>query len=378
MTTMTTETMAPEAAALSVEVVRRALRRVVAGDALTRDEARELFSTLLLAEVPSALAGGLLSALAQRGESVEELLGAIDVLRANALATAIPTELAGRAVDVCGTGGDGRGTFNVSTTVAFVVAGAGVPVAKHGGRAVSSSCGSADVLGALGIEVEMTPELAGEALARAGVTFLFAPVYHRAMKNVAALRRELGIRTLFNLAGPLCNPAGVARQVVGVDRPARIGVVAEALRRLGAAHAFVLSNEKGGDELLPFGTTEVAEVQNGVARRFTLTASDFGLAEGDPEHLAGGDGERNAEILRGILDGEVGTRRETVLMNAAAALVISGRVEDLKDGVAMAAASIDSGAARRALLSFAALSRASRSAADEGAGAPIASIERAE
>jgi anthranilate phosphoribosyltransferase len=297
------------------------------------------------------------AALAARGETAEDVAGLVDVLRGRALRPPVEEDLARQAVDVCGTGGDGLSTFNISTVTAFAVAGAGVLVAKHGGRAVSSSCGSADVLAGLGVDIEMPPERAADALRRAGVSFFFAPIYHAAMKAVAPLRRTLGIRTAFNLAGPLCNPLGVPRQIVGVDRPERIEVVAGAFARLGAERVFVYSNEAGGDELLPIGRTRVAEVTPERIRFFDLAARDFGLSEGDPEALRGAGVEKNVEILRSILDGSYGTARETVLMNAAAALVVAGRADGWRDGVGLAAAAIDGGAAREALLKLVSVSK---------------------
>ena len=298
-----------------------------------------------------------MAALAARGETAEDVAGLVDVLRGRALRPPVEEDLARQAVDVCGTGGDGLSTFNISTVTAFAAAGAGVLVAKHGGRAVSSSCGSADVLAGLGVDIEMPPERAADALRRAGVSFFFAPIYHAAMKAVAPLRRTLGIRTAFNLAGPLCNPLGVPRQIVGVDRPERIEVVAGAFARLGAERVFVYSNEAGGDELLPIGRTRVAEVTPEGIRFFDLAAPDFGLSEGDPDALKGGGVEKNVEILRSILDGSYGTARETVLMNASAALVVAGRADGWRDGVGLAAAAIDGGAAREALLKLVSISK---------------------
>jgi anthranilate phosphoribosyltransferase len=329
--------------------VREALRAVTHGGRLSRERSRETFAALLGGEEPPAVVAGLLSALAALGESAEEVAGVVDVLLARSVRPPVPDELAARAVDVCGTGGDGRGTFNISTATAFVVAGAGVPVAKHGGRAVSSACGSADVLSALGVTVEMPPARAARALVLANVTFLFAPAYHEAMKLVGPLRKELGVRTIFNLAGPLANPLGVRRQVVGVDRPARVNVVARVLALRGCERAMVFSNEEGGDELLPFGRTVVAEVRGSEVAGATLTPADFGIGESDPSLLSGGDAVENASILRRLLGGEAGPARDTVLMNAAAALVVAGAAPDLAAGVDAARRSIDSGAAERAL-----------------------------
>jgi anthranilate phosphoribosyltransferase len=340
-----------------VTPVHRALRTVARGGRLTREEARRAVDSLLDDEIPPAVAGGLLASLAAAGETVDVLAGTVDVLRSRATRPPVPGLLASRAVDVCGTGGDDLGTFNVSTAAAFVVAGAGVPVAKHGNRAVSSKCGSADVLAALGVALEMAPARAAEALERANVTFLFAPLYHPVMKKVAALRRELGVRTVFNLAGPLSNPVEVRRQIVGVDRPERVPVVAGALSLLGIERALVFSHESGGDELLPFGVTNVAEVSEGGIRRFGLRARSFGVDECSPSELRGGDSAENADLLRRILDGEVGPCRDTVLMNASAALVVAGAAKDYEDGVRMAAASIDEGRAVKALLTLMDVSR---------------------
>jgi anthranilate phosphoribosyltransferase len=337
--------------------LRDALKAVAGGRRLSREETRRAFESILLDQEPASLAAGLLSALAAMGESADDVTAVAEVLRARVERLPVEDAITALAVDVCGTGGDSLGTFNVSTVTAFVVAGAGVPVAKHGGRAVSSTCGSADVLTALGVDIEMRPEWAAEALRRAKMTFLFAPLYHRAMKKIAPLRRELGVRTVFNLAGPLANPAGVKRQIVGVDRPARVAVVAEALAALGAEHALVFSNETGGDELLPFGRTVAAEVRAGNVRTFTVTAADFGLTEGAPEALRGGTAEKNAEILRGLLAGHEGASRETVLMNSAAALYVAGRVQNFRSGVGLAAASIDGGGARESLLRLISISR---------------------
>lgn len=334
-----------------------ALWAVARGRGLTREEARAAVSALLDEEISGAVAGGLLAALAARGETIEAVAGAVDVLRARVTRPPVDEELAGRSIDVCGTGGDGLGTFNVSTAAAFVVAGAGTPVAKHGNRAVSSACGSADVLAALGVHIEMPPSNAAEALLRANITFFFAPLYHPVMKKVGPVRRELGVRTVFNLAGPLSNPLGVKRQIVGVDHPERVPVIAGALAVLGTERALVFSHETGGDELLPFGRTFAAEVRGAHVELLELTAVDFGLEEGGPDPLKGGDAGTNAEILRAILDGFRRDARDVVLMNAAAALVVSGLAADYREGVARAERSIDEGKAREALDSLVRISR---------------------
>ncbi|HMA29362.1 MAG TPA: anthranilate phosphoribosyltransferase [Thermoanaerobaculia bacterium] len=335
----------------------RALHAVARGARLTREDARSAISALLDEEIPAAIAGGLLSALAAMGETVEAVAGAVDVLRARATRPPVDRALAARAIDVCGTGGDGLGTFNVSTAAGFVAAGAGAVVAKHGNRAVSSACGSADVLTALGVDIEMSPALAAEALARANVTFFFAPLYHPVMKKVGPLRRELGLRTVFNLAGPLSNPAGVTRQIVGVDRPERVPVIAGALAALGAEHALVFSHETGGDELLPFGRTFAAEVRGSDVELLQLGAVDFGLDEGSPDALRGGDAEANAEILRAIVRGFRRDTRSVVLMNASAALVVAGVAADFREGVARADAALEEGKAEAALDALVRISR---------------------
>ncbi|MBK9063248.1 MAG: anthranilate phosphoribosyltransferase [Acidobacteria bacterium] len=337
--------------------VHHALREVARGGKLSREDARRAVTSLLDDEVPPAVAGGFLASLAAAGETIEALAGAVDVLRSRATRLPVPELLAARAIDVCGTGGDGHGMFNVSTAAAFVVAGAGTPVAKHGNRAVSSKCGSADVLAALGVVLEMTPERAAAALGSANITFLFAPLYHPVMKKLAPLRRELGVRTVFNLAGPLSNPVDVRRQIVGVDRPERVPVVAGALLALGTERALVFSHESGGDELMPFGVTNVAEVTAGGVRRFGLRARDFGVDECAAADLRGGDSAENADLLRRILDGERGPCRDTVVMNAAAALAVAGAARDYVEGASMAAAAIDSGAAQRALVTLMDVSR---------------------
>jgi anthranilate phosphoribosyltransferase len=340
-----------------VSDLHRALKLVMEGRTLSREEARLAVEEMLAEGFSTVRAAALVAAMARRGEEADEVAGFVDALRARSARVPVADALAARSVDVCGTGGDGQGTFNVSTTAAFVVAGAGVPVAKHGSRAVSSASGSADVLAALGVKIEMPPPVAARALEAANVTFLFAPAYHPAMKTVGPMRRELGIRTAFNLAGPLANPLGVQRQLVGVDRPVRVPVLARALAALGAEHALVVSNSGAGDELLPHGLTIVAEVFYGEVRLEEWTAATFGLPERDPRDMAGGNAETNAAILRAVLDGEEGPRRDAVLMNAAAALFVSGVALDLGDGLARAAASIDSGAARRALETLVAISQ---------------------
>lgn len=329
-----------------------ALRAVTRGQKLTRDESRESFRHLFESEGVELHAAGLLAALAARGETAEELAGVVDLLLSMAGDLPLDDDLRARCVDVCGTGGDEAGTFNISTVASFVAAAAGAPVAKHGGRSVSSRCGSADVLAELGADVEMSPVSSARALETLGFAFLFAPHYHPAMKKVAPIRRSLGIRTIFNLAGPLANPARIKRQIVGVDRPERVPVVARALALRGVEHGLVFSHETGLDELLPSGENVLAEVKGDVVEMKRVTAADFGLEEVSRDALAGGDAQRNAEILRAILSGEEGPRTEVVLMNAAAAAYVAGVAATPAEAVRAVRSAIADGAALAVLESF--------------------------
>jgi anthranilate phosphoribosyltransferase len=265
-------------------------------------------------------------------------------------------------IDTCGTGGDASGTFNVSTATAFVVAGAGLRVAKHGNRSMSglsgaSLCGSADVVETLGVKLELTPEQVGRCVAEVGIGFLYAPLLHTAMKHVMAARREVGIRTVFNLLGPLTNPAGANAQVIGVAAATLTESLARVLAELGTYRAFVVHGADGLDEISNTGESRVSEVREGVVRTYTVRPEDFGMPRASIKDLLGGDREQNAEIIRAVLDGKPGPRRDIVLMNAAAALVAGGRARDLKDGAAVAAQSIDSRAARSKLDALVALTR---------------------
>ncbi len=313
-----------------------ALKRVMRGDRLTREESRAVFTTILDEREHGPATPGLLCALAARGEAAEELAGLVDLLVSRATAFPVSEAVRSRALDVCGTGGDGAGTFNISTATAFVVAAAGVGVAKHGGRSVSSRCGSADVLAALGAVIDPPADVAARLLEESNFTFLFAPHYHPGMKSVAILRRALGVRTIFNLAGPLSNPACVKRQIVGVDHPSRVPAVAGALSLRGMEHVLVFSHESGADELLPHGGNVVAEVKGCDVREFTLTAGDFGLAEQPEVDLCGGDALENAAILRSLLGGKEKGKAETVIMNAAAALVVAEKATGWKAAASMA------------------------------------------
>lgn len=316
------------------------IAKVASGAALTFDEARDAFDTLMSGEATPSQIGGFLMALRVRGETVAEISGAVATMRAKMLRVEAPAN----AIDIVGTGGDGSHSVNISTGSAFVVAGCGVPVAKHGNRGLSSRSGAADVLGSLGIRIDLAPEAISTCIAQAGIGFMFAPAHHPAMKYVGPSRVELGTRTIFNLLGPLSNPGGVSRQMVGVFAPEWIQPIAETLRELGTDHAWVVHGD-GYDEITATGTTEVAELKDGAIRRFSITPEELGLARYDQQDLKGGDSTFNAAALRDMLAGKAGAYRDTVLMNAGAGLVVAGVADDLSQGVQRAAEAIDSGAA---------------------------------
>jgi anthranilate phosphoribosyltransferase len=313
----------------------------------------------------NAQIAAFLTALRMKGETVEELIGFAQVMREKvARVRTRADEVAGLTgtdremlIDTCGTGGDASGSFNVSTATAFVVAGAGLKVAKHGNRSASSLCGSADVVETLGVNLELPPAQVGRCIDEAGIGFLYAPLLHTAMKHVMAARRELGFRTVFNLLGPLTNPAGANAQIIGVAAAALTEPLARVLAELGTFRAFVVHGADGLDEISTTGESRVSEVREGVVRTFTVRPEDFGLPRASIGDLRGGDREQNARIIRGLLDGERGPRRDIVLMNAAAALVAGAKARDLKEGVEMAARSVDTGAARDKLQRLVALSR---------------------
>ncbi len=284
--------------------------------------------------------GGLLMALRVRGETVPEIAGAVASMRSRMLGVSAPNN----AIDIVGTGGDQSGSYNVSSCSAFVVAGAGVPVAKHGNRALSSRSGAADALAALGINIEADASIIGRSITEAGLGFMFAPMHHSAMRHVGPSRVELGTRTIFNLLGPLSNPASVKRQLVGVFAPQWLVPLAEVLKELGSEAARVVYGD-GLDEMTTAGTTQVAALENGQIRTFEITPEEVGLRRCDPAELKGGEASVNAKALLGVLEGEKNAYRDIVLLNSGAALVIAGKAKDLKEGIALAAQSIDSGAA---------------------------------
>ncbi len=348
-------------------MILEALHRIVNHrESLARDEARAVMGEVLSGKCTDAQISALLVGLHMKGETVEEIVGFAEAIRA--AATPIPVHAnsvldasgTGREtlVDTCGTGGDAAGTFNISTVTAFVVAGAGVRVAKHGnrsstpkldGQGMSAKCGAADVMEALGVNIELPPALLADCLEQVGIAFLFAPAIHSAAKYVAQVRRETRLRTVFNLLGPLTNPAGASAQIVGVYSLDLVEKVAEALSMLGTHRAFVVHGLDGLDEITITGPTRVAEVREGSVRTFEITPDEFGLKCASLEQIAGGDAVENAEIVRNILGGEKSARRDIVLMNAVAALVAAGKADLMDHALPLAAQSIDSGAALRKL-----------------------------
>jgi anthranilate phosphoribosyltransferase len=330
------------------------IAKVATGASLTRDEAASAFDAMMSGEATPSQMGGLLMALRVRGETVEEITGAVAAMRAKMLRVTAPAD----AVDVVGTGGDGSGSVNVSSCASFIVAACGVPVAKHGNRALSSRSGAADVLAALGIKIDLTPEQVGHCVAKAGIGFMFAPNHHPAMKNVGPTRVELATRTIFNLLGPLSNPAGVTRQMVGVFSRQWVQPLAQVLKNLGAQHVWVVHGSDGLDEITLTGPTFVAALENGAIRSFEVTPEDAGLSRCEPGALKGGDAAANAISLAAVLDGKPGAFRDVALLNAAAALIVAGRASDLRGGVALGTQALDSGAAKQKLEQLIAVSNA--------------------
>lgn len=325
--------------------LRDALESVVAGEDLDVDSARRVMDQIMDGFATQAQIGALLAALRSKGESVDELTGFVESLRDHATLVELDVD----AVDTCGTGGDGLGTFNISTAAAIVVSGAGVPVAKHGNRSVSSQCGSADVLEALGVTIALPPDGVRRCVHDAGIGFMFAPLFHPALKNAAAARRELGIRTVFNILGPLANPARVRRQMLGVADGEVAPKMADVLVRLGHERAFVVNGGDGMDELGLDQPATMYDVQGGVVRNTTVDASHLGLARAPAAAIGGGDAAACAQRVRDVLGGEDGAPRDVVLLNAAGALVVAGLASDLAEGIQRARESIDSGAARERL-----------------------------
>lgn len=320
------------------------LGRLAAGEVLTDAETEAFFTACLRGEASPAQVAAAVTAMRMRGETVGEIAAGVAAMREAGL----KLEHSHDVVDTCGTGGDGQHTYNISTAAAFVAAGAGVKVAKHGTRSLSSRSGSSDVLAALGVNIEATPECSTRALDEADICFLFAPAYHGAMRHVTPVRAELGFRTIFNVMGPLSNPAGAKRQVVGVYDPALVEPLCEVLGRLGATHAWVVHGS-GLDELTTTGPTEVAEWKDGRVNLFSITPEEVGLPRVDLKDLRGGDAEKNARALRGLLGGKKSAYRDVVLLSAAAIFVVADRAPTLTDGLALAAWSVDEGRAQAAL-----------------------------
>jgi anthranilate phosphoribosyltransferase len=325
---------------------RDLLVQLIGRENLSREDTEHLFGLLMDGQIGEITMAALLAALAAKGESAEEIAGAATAMRRRLVA--IPTQRSD-VVDTCGTGGDGKGTFNISTAAAVVAAAAGVPVAKHGNRSVSSRSGSADVLEALGVEIEMDPVQAGKALDRMGIAFLFAPRLHPAMRRVMPVRRELGVRTIFNILGPLSNPAAARRQVLGVYDDRLVPLLAEVLRQLGCDHAMVVRGADGLDELTTTTSTLVAEVEGQQVRHYRLDPQELGFAMARPEDLLGGDPKHNAELFLEVLGGTAGPLLDITLLNAGAAVYVAGLRPSLHLGVDLARQAVDSGAARAKL-----------------------------
>jgi len=333
--------------------IQTELRRIVeARETLSFEAALALMQRILAGEASDIEIATLLGALAGRGETANEIAGFATAMRA--VATTLPLTDAEREqlVDTCGTGGDASGSFNISTAAALVAAAAGAKVAKHGNRAITSRCGSADVLDALGVPTTLSPEAAAKALREQGFCFLLAPSHHPAMKAVMPVRRAMGVRTALHVLGPLLNPAGARRQVMGVYSARLVPLVAEAMTMLGVQHAFVVHGDGGLDELALSGPSEVAEVRNGNVRQYIVAPQDFGLQRAPLSTLEGGDATVNAAILTAVFAGETGPRRDVVLLNAAAVLTSAGLAQDIREGVTVASATIDSGAVTKLVASL--------------------------
>ncbi len=337
-----------------VDDFKALIAKAASGAALTREEAAHAFDRMMSGEATPSQMGGLLMALRVRGETVDEITGAVSAMRAKMTKVAAPPG----AVDVVGTGGDASGSYNISTCASFIVAGAGIPVAKHGNRALSSKSGAADVLTALGIKIDLRPDEITRCVYEAGIGFMFAPAHHPAMKNVGATRVELGTRTIFNLLGPLSNPAGVKRQLVGVFSRQWIEPLAQVLHNLGAEAVWVVHGSDGLDEITTSGPTAVAALENGSIRTFEIAPSDIGIEAVKPEALRGADSEHNAAALIDVLEDKPSAYRDVAVMNAAAMLVVAGAAKDLKHGAEQARKALSSGAARARLDRLIAVSNA--------------------
>lgn len=330
-----------------------AIKKVVDGVSLSRQEARDAMNSIMSGESTPAQIGSYITALRMKGETVEEIAGSAEGMRAHAGKIDVSPE---SLVDTCGTGGDSAHTVNVSTMSALIAAGAGVQVAKHGNRAVSSKCGSADVLKELGVKIDAEPQVVKKCLLEAGIGFFFAPLWHGAMKHAIGPRREIGIRTVFNILGPLCNPTGARRQVLGVFKPELTEVMAGVLRDLGSEHVMVVHGSDGLDEMTISGPTRVTELRKGKIETFEVFPMDLGVKESSLDEIRGGDTTENAKIVRDVLGGWKSPCRDIAVLNAAAAIYVSGKASSLKDGVETARESIDTGKAAAALEKFVTIS----------------------
>jgi anthranilate phosphoribosyltransferase len=321
------------------------LAKAADGKSLTREEAQKAFNVLMSGEATPSQIGGLLMALRVRGETVDEITGAVTVMREKMTRVAAPAD----AIDIVGTGGDASGSYNISTCAAFVAAGAGLKVAKHGNRALSSKSGAADVLMALGVKLEITPEKISECITDAGLGFMFAPAHHTSMRHVGPSRVELGTRTIFNLLGPLSNPAGAKRQVTGVFAKHWVEPLAHVLKNLGSEACWICHGEGGIDEIVPTGTSWIAELKHGSVKTFELTPEACGLTRSKAEDLKGGEAAENAEALKTVLAGKPSAFTDATLLTSAAALIVAGKAKDMKDGITQSRDAIASGKAMTAL-----------------------------
>jgi anthranilate phosphoribosyltransferase len=321
------------------------LSRLLAGDSLTEDEAGACMEEIMEGAATPAQIAGFVVALRSKGETIDEVAGLVRTMRRYAQRVSAGDDV----LDTCGTGGDRSGTFNVSTAAALVCAGAGVKVAKHGNRAASSRCGSADVLEALGVKIDLPPDGVEACIDRAGIGFCFAPVFHPAMRHAGATRRELGVPTIFNFLGPLTNPAGATRQALGVSDPKMVEKMVQTLGRLGSKHVLAFHGDQGLDELSTSGPSQVYELTGGEVRRWVIDPVELGVAPAPLEAVAGGSAEENAAAIRSVLAGEPGPKRDIVLLNAAAGLMAAGRAEEMSAGLALATEAVDSGEAAKRL-----------------------------
>ena len=328
-----------------MESFKPLIAKVAAGSQLSRPDAAAAFDAILSGEVTPSQLGGFLMALRVRGETVEEITGAVTAMRSKMLPVVAPPN----AIDIVGTGGDGSGSYNVSTLAALIVAACGVPVAKHGNRAASSKSGAADTLAVLGVKIGVAPAVIERCIREAGIGFMFAPTHHAAMRHVGPTRAELGTRTIFNLLGPLANPAGVKRQLIGVFSAAWLLPMAEVLRNLGSERVWITHGADGLDEMSTTGTTKIVELRDGAIRAFEIAPEEVGLTRVDLAALKGGDAAANAEALKAVLDGARNAYAEIAMLNAAGALVVAGKARELAEGVAMAGDALASGAAKRVL-----------------------------